>query len=185
MLLWVQGLLLASLMFTVGTSFYRQFTPGGRAVAGTGAVRGAMAADAATVTPAPLSTRAAAGAIDLLPLAVGVLGSLVVQAMHPDEPPSAATVLLLLVGGGLYLAHTTVLEAITARSAGKWITGLRVATPDGGRPETWQLVARNLLRALDPLVWIVLSPLRQRTADVLAGTVVVREGDAGRAEKEP
>ncbi len=185
LMMWVQGLLLASLMFTVGTSFYRQFTPGGRAVAGVGAVRGAMAADVATVTPAPLSARAAAGGIDLVPLVAGALGAFIVQASHPEEALSAGAVLVLLVGAGLYLAHTTVLEATTARSAGKWIMGLRVATPDGGRPEVWQLVTRNLLRVLDPLVWIVLSPLRQRTADVLAGTVVVREGDAGKTEPQP
>ena len=175
-LLWVQAMLLASLAFTIGTSVYRQVTPGG-AVAASSAGPSTDADDSAPagITPAPLSARAAAGGIDLLPLAVGVLAAMVVANHHPEESVPAASVWLVVAAAAVYLAHTTALESLTARSAGKWLTGLRVATPDGGRPAVWQLVTRNLLRVLDPLVWIVLSPLRQRTADVLAGTVVVRD----------
>jgi uncharacterized RDD family membrane protein YckC len=175
-LLWVQGMLLASLAFTIGTSVYRQVAPAGAVVAGSPDAGTADAGSAATgVAAAPRLAPAAAGAIDLVPLIACGLGAWAVASRHPDESMPAGAVWLVVVGAVLYLAHTTLLETLTARSAGKWITGLRVATTDGRRPEVWQLAARNVLRCLDPLVWIVLSPLRQRTADVLAGTVVVRD----------
>jgi uncharacterized RDD family membrane protein YckC len=177
-MLWIQGFLLASLAFAIGTSVYRQVTPGSAlAIASSLDARGGDD-DEPAVVPAPLVTRAAAGAIDLLPLAGCTLIALVIGARHPDPPLSTGAIWTFVVGVVLYLAHTTVLETLTARTAGKWITGLRVATLDGGRPAPYQLVGRNLLRVLDPLIWIVLSPLRQRTADVLAGTVVVRESAA-------
>ncbi len=162
---WVQGLLLASLTFTVGTSVYRQVTP---AAGGDGPP---------PVTPAPLNARAAAGAIDLLPLLMGVLAAAVTVLRHPADPAHTAAFWLVAVGVLVYLAHTTALETLTARTAGKWVMGLRVVTPDGGRPAPWQLLARNLLRVVDPLVRIPVSALRQRTADVLANTVVVRAAD--------
>ncbi len=181
-LVWVQGLLLASLAFAIGTSVYRQVTPGSALNAGAKRDDDAAAAD---VAPAPLGARAAAGAIDLLPLAGCALVALVTAARHPEPTLPAGIVWLLVTGVAIYLAHTTLLEALTARTAGKWMTGLRVATLDGGRPAVWQLVARNGLRVLDPLVWIVLSPLRQRTADVLAGTIVVREAAPASPAAEP
>jgi uncharacterized RDD family membrane protein YckC len=46
------------------------------------------------------------------------------------------------------------------------------------------LLIRNILRVLDllwfPLILVVISPLRQRSADIAAGTMVVRREDAGK-----
>jgi uncharacterized RDD family membrane protein YckC len=171
---WAQALLLASLMFTVGTSMFRQATPAAATAGADAPGDAATATDLSTVVPAPLLARGLAGAIDLLPVAGALVALLITAGRGGDVPPSMQW---LLVGAvALYLAHTTAVEAVTARSAGKWVMGLRVATVDGDRPAVWQLVSRNLLRLVDPLVQLAMSPLRQRTADVLVGTVVVSVG---------
>ena len=165
--LWVEWLLLASLAFAVGTTVYRQVTP-----VPAGASNG-RATRAVGVAPAPLGRRLLAGLIDLVPVLIAVVAAAVQTRGDESVPLSSAVRWGLVIAAVVYLLHTTVLEALTARSAGKWATGLRVATPDGGRPAVGALVGRNLLRAVDPLVWILFSPERQRTADVLVGTVVV------------
>ena len=161
---WAKGMVAVMLAFAVATSVLRQNVPA--MAGGTGDAAGT------TVVPAPLGRRAAAGAIDLLPVVVAAVIADVSAGSVTGEM-SLAMQGVLIAGVAVYLLHTAVLEGLTARSAGKWITGLRVATVDGGRPAAGVLVGRNLLRAVDPLVFIALSPLRQRTADLLLGTVVV------------
>ncbi len=78
----------------------------------------------------------------------------------------------------LFLFHVTVSELLTATTLGKRIMGLRVARRDGSRPNTGQLLLRNLLKAFDLITpWLlvlpVLSPTRERLGDLAAKTVVV------------
>ena len=86
-----------------------------------------------------------------------------------------------------YLLHTLVAEVICGQSLGKMAFGLKVVGPDGGTPTRLALVLRNLLRVVDvalalPLVTVLISPLRQRVGDMVAGTVVVApEGDGEEA----
>jgi uncharacterized RDD family membrane protein YckC len=90
----------------------------------------------------------------------------------------------------VYLLHTTLSEIFTDRTLGKWLFGLQVVTVEGTAPNFLQLIIRNILRVLDllwfPLILVVISPLRQRSADIAAGTMVVRREDAAAtsADKE-
>ena len=79
------------------------------------------------------------------------------------------------------------------RSPGKSAVGLRVAGVDGFAPRPSQLLLRALFVPLEavlvvpvPLVWVLIAatPRRQRLGDLVAGTVVLREGRR-RAAREP
>lgn len=79
---------------------------------------------------------------------------------------------------GVTLVHTAVLELITARSLGKWVTGLYVADLAGKPAGPMPVLVRALSRAFDlfaPLMLVVafISPARQRLGDILAKTIVV------------
>ncbi len=82
----------------------------------------------------------------------------------------------------IYELHVTVGELIFARSLGKWILGLRVVDLTGQRPGFVALLTRNLFRipeliAIVVLVFMFVSPDRQRIGDILARTVVVQAND--------
>jgi uncharacterized RDD family membrane protein YckC len=82
----------------------------------------------------------------------------------------------------LYPIHTAVAEALTGKSLGKVLCGLRVVDIAGDEPTTTAILLRNLVRILDlmllfPLVFILISPLRQRIGDMAAGTVVVTDAE--------
>ncbi len=134
---------------------------------------------------APLGVRFVAGLVDLAPILA------VVAIVHPANPsnPLASvdpkslqylTELAVLA----YLLHTTLSEVICGQSLGKMAFGLRVVGPDGAAPTRVALLTRNVLRVLDvalalPLLTVLISPLRQRVGDMVAGTVVVApEGEA-------
>ncbi len=125
---------------------------------------------------APLGVRLGAGLIDVLP----ALTPLLILLRHPEATPRQALELLEFAAAPLYLLHTTAIEAAFGRSLGKMCLGLRVVSIDGTRPSISSLLIRNLLRIIDiglvflPLAVILFSPLRQRTGDVAAGTLVVR-----------
>jgi uncharacterized RDD family membrane protein YckC len=133
---------------------------------------------------APLGVRFVAGLVDLAPILA------VIAIIHPANPSNplasvdakslqSLTELAMLS----YLLHTLVAEVICAQSLGKMAFGLKVVGPDGGTPTRLALVIRNLLRVVDvplalPLMMVLISPLRQRVGDMVAGTVVVApEGD--------
>jgi uncharacterized RDD family membrane protein YckC len=163
----ISWILLIAVAFSVGASIYRQWvqsqTP---------------ATEIEPPMPAPMGVRLMAGLIDLIPvIAAGVCVYFSnIDLQDPAWTPSLALVELCAGAIAVYLLQTTVTEAITSRSAGKWIFGLKVVTTQGKRPTTGQILIRNLLRLVDPLVMIVISPLRQRSADIIADTMVVRVG---------
>jgi len=90
-----------------------------------------------------------------------------------DKVSTLEAAIILASAVALYILHTTLVETLTGRSAGKWVFGLKVVTMQGAAPQKSQLLIRNLLRVIDPLVMIIISPQRQRSADAVAGTMVV------------
>lgn len=129
---------------------------------------------------APLGVRFVAGLVDLGPLLV------VVAIAHPQtvENPLAKAELKSLqalteMATLVYVLHTLVAELICGQSIGKMIFGLRVVGPEGNPPKAVAVLLRNVLRLLDtvglafPLLLVLISPLRQRVGDLVAGTVVI------------
>ncbi|MEM6756494.1 MAG: RDD family protein [Planctomycetota bacterium] len=133
-----------------------------------------------------LSQRLSAAIVDILP--VFGLGCLVWR-MSPTEllahwPGSSNTSpdwWGLMPGASVIvgvIVHTTIAEAITGRSLGKRMMGLRVVALDGTRPKRSQVVTRGVLRCMELIAWLlalvpVLGPYRQRLGDLVAGTVVI------------
>jgi uncharacterized RDD family membrane protein YckC len=132
-----------------------------------------MVFDLEKIHLAPLGRRLSAGVIDLFPLVIGI-------AIFEGPISDQTRELVLAVSTGLYLLHTATSEMLTGRSLGKWLMGLRVVSLTGERPPWLALLLRNLLRVIDvgllfvPLIVVVISPLRQRTGDVAAGTLVIQ-----------
>lgn len=87
--------------------------------------------------------------------------------------------LLFLVCMGLYFV---LLEGWAGATLGKWVLGLRVIGPDGGRAGLWRGTLRNILRLVDGLpafnllgvILIQRSGERARFGDRIAGTRVVQ-----------
>jgi uncharacterized RDD family membrane protein YckC len=133
---------------------------------------------------APVSRRLIGGAIDLLPIVIGVIIGAELAQSGAQPLVSRLTirspeVACFAAGVGAYLLLTTVLELLLGRSLGKLLSGTRVAALDGARPSPAAVLIRNLLRIVDlvlwfPVVFVIFSPLRQRIGDMAAGTVVVR-----------
>ncbi len=147
----------------------------------------------AGLTLAPLGRRALAGVIDLTPgLLVGSLAfRLSLDELYqwwPGRGVGAEWVRLIpgLTTIAVTVLHTALLETLTARSLGKWCTGLRVTGLQGQRPRAWQALVRCGLKAFDLIAYLllvlpVISPYRQRLGDMIASTVVV----TGRPDLEP
>jgi uncharacterized RDD family membrane protein YckC len=178
---WVQNLLPLLLLFTIIASIRRR-----RQMQETMLSAGELAL-------APFGRRLGAGAVDAAPVlvAAGLTYYWGKQEEAAGEPlfgiRSQTAVLASVV---LYMLHTSVSEIASARTLGKLIFGLRVASLDGRRPSAGALLTRNLLRLIDlalgffPLVLLLYSPLRQRAGDVAAGTLVVlnKQGDEPAAD---
>lgn len=89
-----------------------------------------------------------------------------------------AFILYLLLSLGYYLVP----EALTGRTLGKAIMGLKVVSLDGERYDLAAALIRNVLRIVDglPLFYLVgfvsvaVTREKQRLGDLAAGTVVVR-----------
>ena len=147
------------------------------------------------VVLADLARRAVAAAIDIAPgMAVtGVVFEVGIQDLivdvsgaggdwHDLAPP--LTVI------GITVVHTALAEIFTARTLGKAICKLRVVTLDGGPPNLWQALARNLMRAFDMIAWyvlpilVVLGPYRQRLGDMAARTIVIADVPPGQVENK-
>lgn len=86
----------------------------------------------------------------------------------------------------LLLAYFTTLEALTSRTPGKMLAGLRVSRVDGAPTDAFQSFVRNLLRLLwvSPLgpIFVLVdawalgrTELDQRLGDLAAGTIVIDE----------
>ena len=136
----------------------------------------------ASLVPAEIPARLAARAIDVLVLAaldVG-LGRLIGFGFD-----------WLLLGSATVLAYFALLDTTLGATPGKFALGLRVVSPDGGRPTLRQALIREAFTVvgaipfLGPLLalaawgWILATiranPLRQGKHDQLAGgTRVVR-----------
>lgn len=129
--------------------------------------------------------RAVATIIDVMIL--GVIGYVVAMFTGGTtndgfELQGAPAFLLMLIGFAYYI----VLEAQFGWTVGKRLTGLRVIKV-GGAPLDWQAsIVRNLLRIVDGLFFYLIGAIvvwtsdqKQRLGDKLAGTAVVRSGDAG------
>ena len=173
--------LLAALLLSAGATLYRRST--------------AAEADPAWIPPpaAPLIPRIIAGFIDALP----VLITAAVVSIRTDNSRNALdrlqelpAVIALGASVAFYILHTAVLELLTRRSVGKWLMGLRAISVDGKRATAIQIVLRNGLRVIDllvfPLAIALLSPQRQRSADIAAGTMVVLDKDpAGQTNVDP
>jgi uncharacterized RDD family membrane protein YckC len=160
---WLEVAFLTSMGFSVGASVFRQWSEPEKGPA------------IKPPVPAQLLPRVAAGLLDALPV-IGVLFYFGIKTNglnDLDNVPTVQLIIILASALAIYLLHTTILESLTGRSAGKWVFGLKVINLDGSKPTKSQLVIRNLLRVIDPLVLIIISPQRQRSADAVAGTMVV------------
>lgn len=81
----------------------------------------------------------------------------------------------------LMLLYFVLLEGRLGATLGKWVLGLRVVGPEGGRPGLLRSAQRNLLRFVDGLpafnllgvLLILRSPERARFGDRVAGTRVI------------
>ncbi len=129
---------------------------------------------------APHGRRLVAGLIDLSPILAVVAWGVAsgVSSLEVLTGRSEETTTAMQIATMAYLGLTLSLELYGGRSLGKRATGLRVVGLDGQPTGVMPIVTRNLLRLFDlllfvPLVFIVVSPLRQRVGDMAAGTVVV------------
>lgn len=138
---------------------------------------------------APYGRRFFAGMIDLIPVLFALMYSRtnLPRIETPGDVIASSSALSVLIWGTIiFIAHTSIVEAITGRSIGKIITHLYVIRVDGKRPGVLALVVRNVLRIVDLVLWFTLIlmvylPLRQRIGDLAAGTIVV----ADRTEEAP
>lgn len=93
----------------------------------------------------------------------------------------------LAVWVGLFCAYFPVMEALTGRTVGKFVTRTRVVDATGGRPSLVQALVRTLFRLIEvnPLligglpagIAVLASRHKQRMGDMVARTYVLRERD--------
>jgi len=134
---------------------------------------------------ASLDKRIISGLIDLLPgmliaAAIFNVSWVEIARLWPGTPTEktlhAMRPGLLVIG--ITVLHTTLFELITARSIGKWLTGLYVSDFRGKPAPPGASTVRAILRLLDMVALLLLiipliSPARQRLGDILARTIVV------------
>ena len=167
---WLEAAFLASMGFAVGSSMHRQWLS-----------QSEPEEIDETFAPAPLWLRFAAGMIDLIPVIAATV-YLLLQAdsfSGPNDIPSVRTLIIFFSAFALYILHTTAIETLTGRSIGKWLCGLKVVSMTGEigeLPSRSQFLIRNLLRIVDPVVMVIVSPLHQRSADSVAGTLGCSRG---------
>jgi uncharacterized RDD family membrane protein YckC len=136
--------------------------------------------DLRTVGP----SRAIAAVIDLLPAII--IAMIVFKLRNPVDLftnwPGTTTewkkVLPAALAITIYVTHTSVCELLFAASLGKAIMGLRVVNLLGEPPHIWQVLARNIFKAVEliaPLLLVLplLSEHHQRLGDLVARTLVV------------
>jgi uncharacterized RDD family membrane protein YckC len=84
----------------------------------------------------------------------------------------------LLTMLGIYLGHVMLGELFFRRSLGKALTGLQVLMIDGKSPTIAATLVRNLIRLPELLlgilvIYMMISPYRQRLGDLLGRTLVI------------
>ena len=94
-----------------------------------------------------------------------------------------------LIGLGVFLLLAVVLQGLTGRTVGKFVTGIRAVRPDGSRPGIIRAFIRELCWIIDgipalvlPLVGGILALVttgRRRLGDMLGRTYVVHRQFAG------
>jgi uncharacterized RDD family membrane protein YckC len=132
---------------------------------------------------APLGVRFVAGLVDLAPILAVVALVQPANAANPLLGMGKSLGELLWLSVAAYVLHTLAAELICGQSIGKMVFGLRVVDLKGKPPTAWAIVLRNLLRVADvtlglPLLIVLMTPLRQRVGDLIAGTVVIsRDGE--------
>jgi len=150
--------------------------------------------------------RAAAFALDVLitaPLLYPFLQPhlTVLQAQMESTIPADAAAMALsfdlfwnwLAAVGIFTAYCTVFEATVAATPGKRVMRCRVADEQGHPCGFLRVAVRNLLRLVEmfpvfdllpSLVLILLTRKRQRLGDLLAGTLVIEQGNVGAGQTE-
>ena len=136
--------------------------------------------------PEVIGRRIGAALVDLVVLSV-VFVALGLALGEGESSGSNASITLEGAEALLYLAlvllYYFATEAITGRTLGKALLGLRVATPDGGRAGPGRVAVRTVLRLVDGLPFLYLvgfvcmlatGERRQRLGDLAAGTRVMR-----------
>jgi uncharacterized RDD family membrane protein YckC len=95
--------------------------------------------------------------------------------------PSREILLWWGLSCGGYAVYSLVMEAVTGRTVGKVVAGVRILGESGARPTLLQILVRNAMRIIEltPQFWVlgllvVFSRNRQRLGDLFARTVVVR-----------
>ena len=122
----------------------------------------------------------------------GYVATLVSWMQLLSNPEDFSKAMELLVFLGLYLTHVTIGELFFRRSIGKALLKLQVVTLDGKAPRVGAVLVRNIVRLPEcfvgvVIVYLLMSPRRQRLGDLLARTVVIaaKPADApGDAEKK-
>lgn len=137
------------------------------------------------VVLASIDKRIISGLIDLLPgliiaSAIYQISWVEIAQLWPGTPTDKTLRAMRpgLVVIGITVVHTTLFELITARSIGKWLTGLYVSDFRGKPAPPGASAVRSVLRVLDMIALLLLiipliSPARQRLGDILARTIVV------------
>ena len=100
-----------------------------------------------------------------------------------------------LIGLGVFLLLAVVLQGLSGRTVGKFVTGVRAVRPDGSRPGIIRAFIRELCWIIDgipslvvPLVGGILALVttgRRRIGDMLGRTYVVHRQFAGSAIVHP
>ncbi len=135
---------------------------------------------------APFSLRCGALLIDYIALAaIIVFGTLIARMLGGGarSAGSSAETIGILAAIGLAVLNLGVLPGLTGRTLGKWATGLRIEKNDGSDIGIARALVRHFVGY--PLSFLLLGvgfliaavTVRGRGLhDIIAGTVVVREG---------
>jgi uncharacterized RDD family membrane protein YckC len=147
---------------------------------------GEPTADAVPVPTNLTGPRIIAAIIDIVAVFVFfvVLGMLLGDSESSDGSVSLSlNGLPALIFFVLTLAYYIVPEAMTGKTLGKMVMGLKVVKVDGSAYTWGNAIARNVLRIIDALpvfyllgfIIVALSKRNQRLGDMAAGTIVVRD----------
>lgn len=141
--------------------------------------------DIARPRPAPLLSRFAAGAVDLVFVVVVFAVAIAMGALVPEGDIDEASIFIprVLIAAffvGALAVYFIVAEAHYGRTPGKALFGLRVAMGDGRPVTAGAAIVRNLLRPVDyayaiGALVLVVTRRRQRIGDLVAGTMVIED----------
>jgi uncharacterized membrane protein SpoIIM required for sporulation/uncharacterized RDD family membrane protein YckC len=107
----------------------------------------------------------------------------------PDDSETAWFLLVVLPPSAIFFLYHLILEAaLSGRTPGKRIAGLRVIALDGGAPSLGAILLRNVFRLVDSLPFlysvglatVMVSREHRRIGDFAAGTLVVYDRGATR-----